>query len=228
MGLGLIGLGIVGQNSSVNNGPVATGSLPAANAPGITPLSNRGGLGGLAGGIGTIAPNSGLNPFLTGSGGGAGNGATTTFGNTPNGDFTSPGSGSPIGGGGGNATTPPGGTTTNPPPQQVNSTSTVLNSPVASVTQNGGTTSLNINSGPTNYVGSVTTCSSQGVGLTVGSTTVGCQPAGPAPAPSPGVATGGTPTTPVGGGPTGQNSTTKPPSSVTKTITNTVTSVSGL
>ena len=225
MGLGLIGLGIVGQNSSVNNGPVATGSLPAANAPGITPLSNRGGLGGLAGGIGTIAPNSGLNPFLTGSGGGAGNGATTTFGNTPNGGFTGPGSGSgsPTGD---NGTVPNNGGSPPPPPPPVNSASTVFNSPVASVTHSGGSTgptSLNLNTAPTGPVATATVCSSQGVGLTVGSTQVGCAPAGPPPQPSTTPVVNPTPLTPTGG-----SSRTSPTSSVTKTITNTVTSVSGL
>ncbi|HUE60735.1 MAG TPA: hypothetical protein VMO88_14245, partial [Acidimicrobiales bacterium] len=223
MGLGLIGLGIVGQNSSVNNGPVATGSLPAANAPGITPLSNRGGLGGLAGGIGTIAPNSGLNPFLTGSGGGAGNGASTTFGNTPGSGLTGPGSGSgsPTGDNGsvpntGGSPPPP------PPPVQAN---TVFNSPVASVTTTGptGSTSLNLNTAPTGPVATATVCSSQGVGLTVGGQNIGCAPAGPAPAPS---------TTPQANpGAVGTSNSTSPTSgtsSVTKTITNTVTGVPGL
>lgn len=234
MGLGLIGLGIVGQNSSVNNGPVATGSLPAANAPGINALGNHGGLGGLAGGIGTIAPGSGLNPFAFGtSGGGAGNGAVTTFGNTPGSGLTSPGSDSGLPGSGLNNPTgsnpngPGTGTNPNQPPPSQPAASTVVNSPVASVTNNGGltgTTSVNVNTAPTGNVATVNVCGSGGVGLNVNGTQVGCQTSSTAPPPSNTPILNPTPILPSGS-PTGTSPTSSPISSVTNKITTTVTTL---
>ncbi|HEX6392072.1 MAG TPA: RNA polymerase sigma factor [Acidimicrobiales bacterium] len=225
MGLGLIGLGIVGQNSSVNNGGVATGSLPGANSPGLNPLANRGGLGGLAGGVGTVAPNSGLNPLGLGTSGSGGSGGATTLGTNPTGSVAG-GGGS--GGGGGNTpssptnssnpTQPPVQTPTTPKPTQGQ---TLLNSPVASVTNSGTTANVNVNSAPTGNAATVTVGCSSGVGLTVGGTTLaGCAPAGPPPPPA------NTVTGPPSGG---QSSATNPVSNVTKTVTNTVTGItSGL
>ena len=229
MGLGLIGLGIVGQNSSVNNGPVATGSLPAANAPGVNPLASKNGLGGIiGGGIGSVAPNSGLNPFALGSSGG---GFGPTFGNLPNGSIAP---------GNGNTTPPPG---TNPPPSSplpgtpnlpINlppatppvsaQGTTVVNSPLLSVTNNGGltgTTNVNVNSAVTGPVATVTVgCPSSGVGLNVAGIPVGCQTGTPpAPSGSPGVTPG-----PVTGGTTSSStSSASPLAPVTSTVNNVVT-----
>ncbi|HEX4862683.1 MAG TPA: sigma-70 family RNA polymerase sigma factor [Acidimicrobiales bacterium] len=186
MGLGLIGLGIVGQGSSVNNGPVATGSLPAANGAGVNPLAARG-LAGLAGGIGSVAPNSGLNPFFLGSSGG---GSGSTFGNTlPNGSVASGnGSNTPTGGGNPPPSQPGTGIPNLPislppasPPVSPQGT-TVVNSPLLSVTNSGTTTNLNVNSATTGPVATVTVgCPSSGVGLNVAGIPVGCQTGTPPP-----------------------------------------------
>lgn len=239
MGLGLIGLGIVGQNSSVNNGPVATGSLPAANAPGVNPLASRNGLGGLlGGGLGSIAPNGGLNPFALGSSGG-GFGSTPTFGNFPNGSVA-PGSG--------NTTPAPG--TNNPPPPSTGipgvpgippgiipsptppvsaQGTTVVNSPVLSVTNNGGlagTTNVNVNSAVTGPVATVTVgCPSSGIGLNVAGIPVGCQTGAP---PAPSGSAGVNPAPVTSGTTSSSGSSTTPLAPVTSTVNNTLNTVTKL
>jgi hypothetical protein len=238
MGLGLIGLGIVGQSSTVNNGGVATGTLPGVSAPGVNPLAGKG-LAGLAGGVGTVAPNSGLNPGFATSGGGGG--SATTFGNTP-------GGGSVAGGGGTGTSTPPtnsvpggggspnGGCTTNCGGGTVQSQgNTVVNSPVLSVTNSGGptgTTNLNINSTQTGRLATVTLGSKcTGVSVT-GVPTIGCTTQAPPPAPSPTPTSPGATSNASSNTTASSNPTTSPTSSLsttTQTVTNTISSLtSGL
>ncbi len=225
MGLGLIGLGIVGQNSTVNNGGVATGALPNANAPGLNPFASKGGLAGLTGGVGTVAPNGGLNPFFTNLGGG-GNGSTNAFG-TNGGGSVAPGSGGGLNNPTNGNNPPPNNTcTTNCTTQSVQSQgNTVLNSPVLSVTNSGGlggTTNLNVNSGPTGSIGTVTvTPTPTGcTGLTTGLTgTIGCTTQAPAPAPSQTPQASPATVAPTGGTNTSSASTL---SGTTSTVTNTL------
>ena len=222
MGLGLIGLGIVGQNSSVNNGPVATGSLPAANAPGVNPLASRAGLNGLAGGIGSIAPNGGLNPLTLGSSGGTGSG---TFGTLPGGSVSS-GTGNTTPTGGGTIPGSGGGTTTGggpppPPPPAASQGTTVANSPLLSVTNSGGLTgqtNVNVNSAQSGPVATVSLCPTTSVvGLKVGNLAIGCAPTAPAPPPS------NTPSlNPSGATGTSSSTASSPLAPVVQTVTNTV------
>jgi DNA-directed RNA polymerase specialized sigma24 family protein len=179
MGLSLIGLGIVGQNTGVNTGPVAGGALSGnVNAPGINPASPFGSHTFLP-----IASGAGLAGFgsLTPSGG-AGFGGS---GGYPGGNTSPGGFGSGGGGGGGNGSTPPGGgspglpitTPTLPittPPTTPPSTNLLPPNPVISVTNTGSNYSATLLPTSSGGTASVSTCSSGGVGLTVGSTAVGC------------------------------------------------------
>jgi len=184
MGLSLIGLGLVAQGNGVNSGPVAGGAAYGnVNAPGINPA------GALANGFSAITPGSGLNAFNLSSlnGGSAGSGGFGGFGSTgPGSGYNPPG---------GNSTTPPPGGNQNPPPPNTDPLNNILppppplpgpqpsqllpSNPVVNVASSGSTNTVQIlpsSSGSTSTA-SVSTCTSDGVGLTVGSIAIGCAPA---------------------------------------------------
>ena len=202
MGLALIGLGIVGQNTGVNTGPVANGALSGANAPGINPFAHSG----------TGLPGSGLLNFaanLQSSSGGTGGGGTFSGGSTSPGGSGGGGSGGG-GGGGGGQNPPPGGllNITPPPltPPPVTSPTNLLPSnPLASATSSGGTTTVTVL--PTGTTASV--CTSSGVGLSVDGTSLGC------------------PSTSTSSSPTTTSPTTTSSSSLTTTVSNTLSTITG-
>ena len=172
MGLSLIGLGLVAQNTGVNSGPVASGGVPGSvNYPGINPAFSRG--------FNPITPGSGLNPFnvqSASSSGGLG-AAGTGFSGGP----TSPGNGgnnSLLGG-----TPPPpappgtGGNLLNQlpvPPPPSPSPSPVPSNPLVSTTTSGSTTNVNVLPTGSGSTATVSLGCSTGVGLTIGSTSIGC------------------------------------------------------
>lgn len=169
MGLSLIGLGLVAQNTGVNSGPVASGGLPGSvNYPGINPAFSRG--------FNPITPGSGLNPFnlSSSSTGGSGSSLSGPSAGFPAGGPTSPGTG-----GNNSLLNPPPAPPPNtggilpqlPPPPAPPSTS----NPLISTTTSGSTTNVNVL--PTSSGGSTATVSlgcSTGVGLTVSGTQIGC------------------------------------------------------
>lgn len=168
MGLSLIGLGLVAQNTGVNSGPVASGGLPGSvNYPGINPAFSRG--------FNPITPGSGLNPFNVSSaasgGGASGSGPSAGFFGGP----TSPGTGGNGGLLGGTTPPPPpssGGNLLNqlPPPPSPPPTS----NPLISTSTSGGTTNVNVLPTSSGSTATVSLGCSTGVGLTIGGTSIGC------------------------------------------------------
>lgn len=180
MGLSLIGLGIVGQSTGVNNGPLAGGAAYGnANPPGINPA------GAFSRGFSPITAGSGLNAFnLTSLNGGGSTGSGGFGGSTApgyGGGYTPPGGGS----------TPPPNGNNNPPPSNTlppplnnitpppvttpQPTELLPSNPVVNVASSGSTNTVQLL--PTSSGGStasLSTCGSDGVGLTVGSTSYGC------------------------------------------------------
>lgn len=185
MGLSLIGLGLVAQGNGVNSGPVAGGAAYGnVNPPGINPS------GALSRGFAPINPGSGLNAFNLSSLNGGGSGAFGTGSTAPGfGGYTPPS-------GGGSTTPPPG---TNPPPggntgplgnllggggtgpiTSPQPSQLLPSNPVVNVSSSGSTNTVQLlpsSSGSTSTA-SLSTCSSDGIGLTVGTISYGCAPAG--------------------------------------------------
>jgi DNA-directed RNA polymerase specialized sigma24 family protein len=189
LGMGLIGIGLVGQGSSVRPGNVAipgspTGSKiqvtqPASFFPAGSPSGNQSAAGALNTSFTAAASGATTTAATTGSTGAAPSGGThstpSTTRTTPSGGGTKP----PAGGTttpGGTTTTPGGGTTT--PPGGTTAPKTIVSlGPVASVTQSGSSITANVlpsTSGTAPAPVSVTLGCSTGLGLTVGTISVGC------------------------------------------------------
>jgi len=177
LGLGLIGLGLVGQHSAVPTGPATVASAPAnGTVPGVASSGGSGASGGSA------AFGGGL---TTGFGAAATGAATTAATAAPS--STRPVASHPATGGTvtGPVATPPAGSTTPGHSSTSPGTNTATTAPktvvslapVASVTQAGASTTVNLlpsSSSGTPAVSATVGCS-QGVGLTIGTTTIGCK-----------------------------------------------------
>ncbi len=195
LGMGLIGIGLVGQGSSVRPGNVAVPPSPGGTVPQVTqpasffPGGSASGDQSAAGALNTnfTAAASGATAAATtgstvgtpagGATGGTTGGTPSTTHHTPSGGTTTPPGGGTTTPPGGGTTTPPGGGTTTPPGGTTTSTKTIVSlGPVASVTQTGNATTVNVlpsTSGTAPAPVSVTLGCSTGLGLTVGKLQVG-------------------------------------------------------
>lgn len=214
IGLGVIGLGLVGEGTTVNTPQVAAPVIPVGKQP-ATSLGGGVGTGG-AGGVNNpgpvlnISPGAGTTAAATTGTGAAATGAgtpaaTSTLANpatattAPHTAVTSgPAAGTTIPSTPGSIVTPPTTPITQPKTTATTApaTKTVVNlGPVANVTQTNGATTVNVlpSTSPTTAPApvSVTLGCSTGLGVTVGTVTVGC------PAPT---ASTPTTTTPSSGG----------------------------
>jgi DNA-directed RNA polymerase specialized sigma24 family protein len=190
LGMGLIGIGLVGQGSTVNTGPVAATVPSSGTGPGVSsflPASSPTALSPTSGGLSSsftaaAAGASSAGASTIGGGGasgssalGSGAGSGTPTVSTPGGTTSQPGGGTTTPPGGGKTTPPPGVIPTPPVIPGVPIPSTVLPSnPVANVTTSGGTATATVLPTSSGSTATVTVGCSTGIGITVGTTTIGC------------------------------------------------------
>jgi DNA-directed RNA polymerase specialized sigma24 family protein len=199
LGLGLIGLGLVGQHSTVSTGPATVATSPATGTvPGVNSQSGFGPLGGTTFGGGGAPTNA----FATAATATATTAAPAAAAAGAPSAVATPasGTGTPATSGTGTPTTAPSGTPASSQPASGSSTTTppatsstapaskvVVNAaPVATVTQSAGSTTVGLlpTTSGTSTVSATVGCSS-GVGLTIGTLQVGCaSPAATTPAKS--------------------------------------------
>ena len=197
LGLGLIGLGLVGQHSTVSTGPATVATSPAnGTVPGVNSPSGFGPLGGTTFGTGGAVTNAFDAAAV----------ATTAAAATTAAPAAAPAAGTPstvappaangtsptptttlTGTSGSGQTVASSGTTPPPTTSKAPAPNVVINAaPVAAVTQSAGSTTVDLlpNSSGSSAVSATVGCSS-GVGLTIGTVKIGCtSPAASTPATS--------------------------------------------